>query len=182
MARAACGSPLTSHGGCCREVERRGGKVLLLRCGSSRRTRPPIPAFPRMRVKEQGGPAASTPVAPPPPSAGEGWGGGKVRPLRRKSSRPTPPPSRPSPACGGRSRAAQPPPRPWPPPPVRGGGLGWGQSPTAAPQILASDTAPIPAFPRMRGKEQGCPAPSTPVAPLPPSAGEGWGGGKVRPP
>src|SRR5690606_26874242 len=54
-----------------------------------------------------------------------------------------------------------------PPSPVRGGGLGWGQSPTAAPQILASDTAPIPAFPRMRGKEQGCPAASTPVAPSP---------------
>src|SRR5690606_25712678 len=91
-----------------------------------------------------------------------------------------PPPGRP-PAGGGRSGAAQPPPRPCPPPPVRGGGWGGGQSPTAAPQILASDTAPIPAFPRMRGKEQGCPAASTPVAPLPPSAVEGWGGGKVRP-
>src|SRR5690606_16818172 len=84
MARAACGSPLTSHGGCCREVERRGGKVLLLRCGSSRRTRPPIPAFPRMRGKEQGGPAASTPVTPPPPLAGEGRGGGEPCPRQRK--------------------------------------------------------------------------------------------------
>src|SRR5690606_17823686 len=91
------------------------------------------------------------------------------------------PPPRPSPACGGRRRAAHPPPRPWPPSPVGGGGLRWGQSPTAAPQVLASDAAPIPAFPRMRGKEQGGPAASTPVTPPPPLAGEGRGGGEPCP-
>src|SRR5690606_22287529 len=79
---------------------------------------------------------------PLPPSAVEGWGGGKVRPLRRKSSRPTPPPSRPSPACGGRSRACPAPPPPVPPPPARGGGAGWGPSAPAAPQNLAAVTAP----------------------------------------
>src|SRR5690606_12220692 len=152
-------------------TQRRQGAVASLRILASDAA--PHPGLPPHAGEGAGRPSRLHARGPPPPSAGEGWGGGKVRPLRRKSSRPTPPPSRPSPACGGRSRAAQPPPRPWPPPPVRGGGLGWGQSPTAAPQILASDTAPIPAFPRMRGKEQGCPAASTPVAPLPPPAGEG---------
>src|SRR5690606_14376174 len=69
-----------------------------------------------------------------------------------------------------------------PPPPVRGGGLGWGQSPTAAPQILASDTAPPRPSPACGGRSRACPAASTPVAPLPPSAVEGWGGGKALPP
>src|SRR5690606_5819415 len=158
MARAACGSPLTSHGGCCREVERRGGKVLLLRCGSSRRTRPPIPAFPRMRGKEQGGPAASTPVAPPPrPRVGAGGGATYAPCAGRPRGRPRPPP-RPAREGGQAARPPRRPPPPGPPPPVRGGGLGGGQRPTAAPQILASDPAPIPAFPRMRGKEQGLPS------------------------
>src|SRR5690606_14153087 len=67
------------------------------------------------------------------------------------------------------------------PSPARGGGWGWGQGPTAAPQVLASDAAPIPAFPRMRGKEQGGPAASTPVTPPPPLAGEGRGGGEPCP-
>src|SRR5690606_1901225 len=118
----------------------------------------PIPAFPRMRGKEQGCPAASTPVAPSPRPRGRvGVGAKSDRRGATPRGRHRPPPGPPPPAGEGAGRPSRLH-APGPPPPVRGGGLGGGQRPTAAPQILASDTAPIPAFPRMRGKEQGLPS------------------------
>src|SRR5690606_39886769 len=101
-------------------TQRRQGAVASLRILASDAA--PHPGLPPHAGEGAGRPSRLHARGPPPPSAGEGWGGGKVRPLRRKSSRPTPPPSRPSPACGGRSRAAQPPPRPWPLPPSAGAG------------------------------------------------------------
>lgn len=45
------------------------------------------------------------------------------------------------------------------PSPDCGGRLGWGCAPIATTQILASDPAPIPTFPRRREKEQDAPSP-----------------------
>src|SRR5690606_12507218 len=164
------------------------------RCAASPRVRHrPTPAFPRMRGKEQGLPshlhARDTPS--PARGGGLGWGQGPTAAPQVLASdaapipafpRPPPPPPAPAPGRGGARPPppGPPPPRP-PPPPPRGGGGGGGQGPTAAPQVLASDAAPIPAFPRMRGKEQGGPAASTPVTPPPPLAGEGRGGGEPCP-
>src|SRR5690606_37636314 len=67
------------------------------------------------------------------------------------------------------------------PSPACGGGLGWGPHQIAALNGLASDTAPIPTFPRKRGKEQVRGEKDQTRAP-PPLAGEGRGGGRFRSP
>src|SRR5690606_40314233 len=67
------------------------------------------------------------------------------------------------------------------PSPACGGGLGWGPHQIAALNGLASDTAPIPTFPRKRGKGP-VHGEKLQTAPPPPLAGEGRGGGRFRSP
>src|SRR5690606_16303475 len=67
------------------------------------------------------------------------------------------------------------------PSPACGGGLGWGPHQIAALNGLASDTAPIPTFPRKRGKGPGH-GEKIQTAPPPPLAAEGRGGGRFRSP
>src|SRR5690606_4836498 len=67
------------------------------------------------------------------------------------------------------------------PSPACGGGLGWGPHQIAALNGLASDTAPIPTFPRKRGKGP-VHGEKIQTAPPPPLAGEGWGGSRISTP
>ena len=93
-------------------------------------------------------------TALPPPRAGEGWGG--ADPMGWAC--PTAPPSRPSPACGGRRQANG------TPSPARGGGLGWGQWGGHV------QRRPHPGLPPQAGEGDKQTA-------LPPArVGEGWGG------
>src|SRR5690606_23095629 len=67
------------------------------------------------------------------------------------------------------------------PSPACGGGPGWGPHQLAALDDSASDIAPIPAFPRKRGKEL-VRGEKVEITPPPPRSGEGWGGGRIRSP
>src|SRR5690606_5492644 len=131
----------------------------------------PIPAFPRMRGKEQGLPSRLHARDTPSPARGGGlgWGQGPTAAPQVPASDTAPP--RPSPACGGRSRACPAASTPVTPSPARGGGSRWGQSPPAAPHVLASDTAPPRPSPACGGRSRACPVTSTPVTPPPPPAG-----------
>src|SRR5690606_6773343 len=86
----------------------------------------PIPPFPRKRGK---GPVHGEKVQDtlPPPLAGEGRGGGRFRSPRSTVSRRTLPPSRPSPASGGRGRFTARRFRPRPLPRLRGRGAVQGE-------------------------------------------------------
>src|SRR5690606_27575940 len=146
-------------------TQRRQGAVASLRILASDAA--PHPGLPPHAGEGAGRPSRLHARAPlPRPRGRVGVGAKSDRCAAKPRGRHRPPPG-PPPHAGDRAGLPSRPPARGPPPPGRGGGLGWGQSPTAAPQTLASDTAPIPAFPRMRVKEQGGPAASTPVPPLP---------------
>src|SRR5690606_40950469 len=68
----------------------------------------------------------------------------------RDARPPAPPPGRPAHEGGGKAEARGLP----PPPAARGGGGGGGGKQVAAPSDARFARAPIPAFPRKRGKEQ----------------------------
>src|SRR5690606_27955083 len=67
------------------------------------------------------------------------------------------------------------------PSPACGGGPGWGPLQIAALNGLASDIAPIPTFPRTRGRGP-VHGEKVPAPPPPPLAGGGGGGGRFRSP
>src|SRR5690606_15909458 len=134
----------------------------------------PIPTFPRKRGK---GPVHGEKIqtAPPPPLAGEGRGGGRFRSPRSKVSRRTLPPSRPSPASWGRERVTA---RRLRPPPLLPA-PGAGPLQVAALNGPASDIAPIPTFPRERGKGP-VHGEKIQTAPPPPACGGGPGRGPLQ--
>src|SRR5690606_6773344 len=159
----------------------------------------PHPTLPPQAGEGAGSRREGTGHAPSPAcGGGPGWGPLQIAALNGLASDIAPIPTFPrkrgkGPVHGEKIQTAPPPPLagagggsgragPGPPPsPACGGGPGWGPLQIAALNGLASDIAPIPTFPRKRGKGP-VHGEKIQTAPPPPLAGEGRGGGRFRSP
>src|SRR5690606_2682515 len=132
---------------------RGGGRISTPRSTISRRTLPPSQPSPASGGRGRLTARRFRPRARPPLRARAGAGAGAARRAQRFRVGPGPQPNLPPQAGEGAGSRREDSDRA--PSPACGGGPGWGPLQIAALNGVASDIAPIPTFPRKRGKELG---------------------------